>query len=1315
MGLLGGHNSSGVQRFNAVRTNSSILGGPIPLLFGQGRVSGRLIDYNDFTVTKAKQQGGKGLSKGGTNYVYTASIIALLAQGPINFLLNVWDSTGRFVLLSSSEPVTVGAGGGGGTGGGAGGSGGYPPGHPLPVQNARNADQGVYAATAYSVGPFTDYGSPGPATLTGTQNLPLVAVNSITASEFFVGSVLGTNWTTDEGTFVETVGTGRISAIGGDTRAAAYWSADTFGPTQFSRATIATSVGTGALGVAVRMTAGKNYYCFYHSSTAWFLFKAVAGTITVLSTASRTPTLGDVLMLYVTGTTLTASINGTTVSTQTDSSIATGQPGIAGSQVFATSNALSGWSAGDVLLASGQYNIHPSTGIYSFSPADVGRVVTVNYSYYRFEIITQELTIVPFSGPFTVIVDNSSNYKSDSGVSYYPSGTALVKVGSSPAVGQYSQSGATYTFNAADTGQPIIINYIFNDPNTDANAPSTLNLTLVTGSVGQAPLSYMTGRHPSKALGYSQIAYLFSSGLYMGFAPTLPNYSYEVSGAFRFGAGIVDANPSDCISALLLDPGFGVGFPISLVGDLTAARTCWTANSFFISPVIENQAPCSHLIRPWLEAGMVGAFWSEGKIKFVPYSDTTAVGNGVTYSPSTTPILDITDNNYIISKDKGEDPIQLTRSAWQDAYNRSQVTYQARINDYNPEVIYEQDEASIARFGLRIEDPQQYDFITTLAAAQFAASMRVQRKSYIRNEYTFKLPDNFSYLEPMDVITINDQVLGLAGTSVRITKIEDDPNDGLSITAEDFIWGIAQPAFNPKNTNNPYVLELGQQDPGNTNAIVFEAPNRLGLQKGNVLYGFANGSNPNWGGCHVWASTDGTNYALFTTILNPGRLGQLTAPLAAFSSANPDNTNTLQVKLNVAGDTLPTASAGDAANFVSLCAIVNASNAVELLSYQTSSLVGGELYNLTTLYRGVYGTTGSAHIVGELFARLDEASFIQQYDPTFYGKTIFFKFTSFNLLGNQEQSLATVTAFPLAIAGSGKGAVALDTGLLLLGAPGYTAYRALSNPLTAHDAGSNVTVSIASFTMQLAGLTNISYNSGSITALSYNTLYYIYLDDPTEAGGTPPGGYHATTFKENAFAGNTRFFVGSITTPLAGNPDTVGNSDGGNSAQYGMLNTYYLSNVGFSSVLNQGNGTKSAEGALVDGLFSLSATYQATGNSAINVTGSASLPASLAVVRRPNTIKARVLYDVSTNTLNGVGGTARFLIDLVYTSPTGTVTHNTVAAVFSGTTVGKTIGEVSIPTGSSSVLISVTLQTAVADTTGFIVAHVYEFWVEATE
>jgi hypothetical protein len=835
---LEGSQSNQPERFNAMRTTSAILGIPIPILFGQGRVAGRLIDYNDFTVNKAKQQGGKGLAKGGSQYVYTASIIAALAQGQINALLNVWDSTGRFVLLSASESYTI--------------SGGSPT---YTVANAAifGNDQGVAVQQSYSVGPFTDYGSPGAVTLSGTQGVPMTLVS--------------------------------------------------------------------------------------------------------------------------------------------------GSP------------------------SSGQYSVNPATGVYSFAAADAGKQVIVAYSYYRYRIITREVTLVPFSGPYTITVDNSTNYLTDQGVTYSPSGTALTKIGSgTPTVGQYKQSGAVYTFAAADAGAAIIISYTYKDPNTDTNAPTTLNLSLVSGALGQAALSYMTSKHPSKALGYSQVAYIFSSGLYLGYTPELPNYNYEVAGAFQFGGGIVDADVASCINSLLTDTGFGVGFPSTFLGSFTAARNCWTANGFFISPVIENQDSCASIVGKWLEAGMVGAFFSEQLLKFVPYSDTTAVGNGATYSPSTTPIASLTYDNFLV--DGKEEPIKVERSAWEDAYNRAQVTFNNRANDYNPELIYEQDEQSIALFGLRIEDPQQWDFITTLTAAQYAASMRLQRSVYIRNTYSFRLPAKFAWLESMDVVTI--PLIDLSGTiPVRITKIDDDPIHGLEVTAEDFIWGTAAPAFNPKGTNNPNPPEGAQADPGSVAApIIFEATSRVNQALAYQIWIGAAGQNPNWGGCHVWISRDNTNFVQIDDILGnqainaPARMGVTTTTLPY--GTDPDTTDSVTVDLSESAGQLASGTAADANNLATLCLVDT-----ELFSYETATLVGSSTYQLGTLLRrGQLGTIPAAHAIGAPFLRVDNAVFKYQLDPTYLNQALYFKFTSFNLYGNQEQSLASVTSYtftPPGLQGTGWG------------------------------------------------------------------------------------------------------------------------------------------------------------------------------------------------------------------------------------------------------------------------------------------------------
>ena len=138
-------------------------------------------------------------------------------------------------------------------------------------------------------------------------------------------------------------------------------------------------------------------------------------------------------------------------------------------------------------------------------------------------------------------------------------------------------------------------------------------------------------------------------------------------------------------------------------------------------------------------------------------------------------------------------------------------------------------------------------------------------------------------------------------------------------------------------------------------------------------------------------------------------------------------------------------------------------------------------------------------------------------------------------------------------AAGAKSTYATVTNHTVSGAPlvsSNASYRPLTNPLTATDAGASATVNIAAFTMRVSG-TDLSINSGSITGLSFETVYFIYYEDWQFDGGTVS--YDATTTRENALNGPARFFVGSITTPPDGGRDTVGNQDGGAGAQYTVV------------------------------------------------------------------------------------------------------------------------------------------------------------------
>ncbi len=158
---------------NALRVQSSSYGQVMPIVYGQNRVSGRLLWSGDFTAiphTSAQKVGGKGLGSGGgnaitnTTYTYQTAVAIGLCQGPIQNIHNVWDSRGRLTLVSTSQAVTAPVGGGDVPI--------TPPGGGRFHSGFGASRQDAFSTTA------TDYGSDGTTTLTGTQQTPMTKMLS---------------------------------------------------------------------------------------------------------------------------------------------------------------------------------------------------------------------------------------------------------------------------------------------------------------------------------------------------------------------------------------------------------------------------------------------------------------------------------------------------------------------------------------------------------------------------------------------------------------------------------------------------------------------------------------------------------------------------------------------------------------------------------------------------------------------------------------------------------------------------------------------------------------------------------------------------------------------------------------------------------------------------------------------------------------------------------------------------------------------------------------------------------------------------------
>lgn len=727
-------------------------------------------------------------------------------------------------------------------------------------------------------------------------------------------------------------------------------------------------------------------------------------------------------------------------------------------------------------LNSGEYYVD-SEGVYWFSAADIGKTVTTNYKYSLYTLQSTEDYNVPNTSPYEITVQYQTNFKKNVSVVNILTGKKLTQTNSSkPGKGQYRPNGGNYIFSESDAGLAVAITYSWKQNDSSVSSSAKIGFTLIQGDPGQEAWTYLTSKHASQALPYSTMALVGFEYMDLGTSASMPDYNFECQFPLAFGGGIVDADLALVIQDFLKNPYYGAQFDGELDTSLLAAtRDYWAANDFFGSPLLDSAKSASDIIGDVCEAGNVGVYWSEGKMKFVSYGDTTCIGNGFVYTPDTHPKVDLTDDDLIHGD--GEDPITISRKPWQDAYNNVKVQFENRLNNYNPDIVEEQDNYAIARYGLRAEGQKDYSFLKTQKAAAFVANIRLQRNVYIRKTYKFKVSGlRYAFLEPMDLVTLTDATLGLDKTPVRLTEIEENEDRELDCTAEEFPWGTATATVYEKQISNPSSGPPALADPGDTAVIeIFEPSERVATTLANAEFQIwlALTGGVNWGGCHIWISTDGNSYSRMEEAqIGTSRGGELLTSLP--KGIDPDNTDTAIAVIN---GQLTTVSEIEADNYATLCRVGE-----EYLSFAIATLLGsswkashlysvGDLvydgtyihkctvagtsgatnpdwnstldgksvdgsatwtniggvagssglssnsYELTYLRRGVFSSPDVEHPAGETFIRLDDKIYVYSYDPSLVGKTIYFKFTSFNLLQLEEQDLANVKAYPFLVQG----------------------------------------------------------------------------------------------------------------------------------------------------------------------------------------------------------------------------------------------------------------------------------------------------------
>jgi hypothetical protein len=324
---------------------------------------------------------------------------------------------------------------------------------------------------------------------------------------------------------------------------------------------------------------------------------------------------------------------------------------------------------------------------------------------------------------------------------------------------------------------------------------------------------------------------------YTGTQQELPDIAVTLQ-ALLFGASTPDPSPADVVNDILTHSRRGCGWSgsrvdTSITGTGAGAyRVYCDAAGFRFSMVLDAERSALEILADILSATNSDAVWSGGKLKVVPLGDqaiASPVYGATGYVPTNTAQYNLGPDDFL---DKLE-PVRLEhRRSDNDCFNTWPLEYTNRAQSYARDTVEDPDQVDVdARGGIKraqtISLPVIYPDGTYVVAL---SRILAQRSLNVRNIYTFRLNWRYMLLEPTDVVTLTEPMLGLNLTPVRIVSMEEG-EEGLVFTAEDYPAGVA--------ASGGYAPALGDGYQPNEKLTATAIPStvdgvQLGIQGGQV-------------------------------------------------------------------------------------------------------------------------------------------------------------------------------------------------------------------------------------------------------------------------------------------------------------------------------------------------------------------------------------------------------------------------------------------------------------------------------------------------
>lgn len=609
-----------------------------------------------------------------------------------------------------------------------------------------------------------------------------------------------------------------------------------------------------------------------------------------------------------------------------------------------------------------------------------------------------------------------------------------------------------------------------------SNFPNADTANLFQGTDTQAPWSYVNDRWPGDDRPYKDTAYYGFGNYQLDSSATVPQvnvipvsnlsgtcplnktsltvttgqYDQNNNPISFFGnidLNYCDADPAQVIMDFLTNPRYGAKFPqqfidtASLLGSATAydpntgdgsLSTYCQAYGMGWSIVLNNAESAASIVERWCNNLVVAPVWDGQLLRFYPYSTIycgTNPGwgpdNGVPmkyYNPATQVTIVIGMDDILDTDNKELHPITFSRLDPQKIYNSVRLDYKDRHNFYNSNIVEAKDEVHIEKFGLHIDNVGQADEFTLTAYANAAAQLRLRRNVSVTRHYQWRMGPLWGFLDPMDIVQIPDPTNWNNQIVVRITSVEDDDKEVVTVEAEDFPAPTGSFTFLPTEATTPPT-----QSPTNTPSqsadtpVIIEPTSAMLTATGKsvpqiivgVAASFDGVLDPNFGGVNVYVSLDGSSYQKIGALQGASVMGILGQAIPDGGTSAPINVDVSESS-GVMGSFAPSA----AGLYQSLCVMQDASG-FELFSYTTATLTASHAYALTGLVRGQLGTTARGFGQGSqfLFVGANANFFEAALPPQFVGHNLYVKLQVYNIFRNWLQDLSTCVPYQYLVNG----------------------------------------------------------------------------------------------------------------------------------------------------------------------------------------------------------------------------------------------------------------------------------------------------------